>query len=162
MKYSKNGFTLVELLAVIVVLSIILLMASSGVGGALEKARMSSLSIEGTELINSAKNQYQLDVLDRTVKTQAACYPIRDLFNLNLFSKGNGSDDYVGSVLITNNNGKVTYKFWIGNGTYCYINQDSGAKVSDAKSYGAGQCDTTSLNLCGSSSKQANIYYPTT
>lgn len=63
-KKNKKGFTLVELLAVIVVLSIIILIASSGIGSAMQKARKSALAIEGNELINAAKSAYQLDILE--------------------------------------------------------------------------------------------------
>ncbi len=127
-KKYKKGFTLVELLAVIVVLSIIILIASSGIGSALQKARKSALAIEGNELINAAKSAYQLDILDNKVKSGSACYSLEYLFQEGYYSKGGSDKDggYTGSVLVTSDGNKVSYKFWIGNGSFVFASADTG------------------------------------
>lgn len=128
---NKKGFTLVELLAVIVVLAIIMVIASSSIGGTLVKARKSALAIEGTELINGAKNAYQLGILDGEVKQGAACYSLEYLYKEAFYSKGSG-DNYTGSVLVTPNGNTVTYKYWISNGTYEIAGKGYDATNKDA------------------------------
>ncbi len=141
-KKNKKGFTLVELLAVIVVLSIIILIASSGIGSAMQKARKSALAIEGNELINAAKSAYQLDILDNNVKSGSACYSLEYLYQEGYYSKGL-DQDYVGSVLVKSDGSKVSYNFWITNGSFAFSDKPAGTTGSDATS------DGTTSNSCG-------------
>ena len=121
---NKNGFTLVELLAVIVILAFIILIASSNVGGIMNDARKNALAIEGNRLIDAAKNAYQMDVLNGEVTTGSKCYALSDLYKEGLFSKG-PSDKYTGSVLVSpDSSGKIiTYTFWISNGSYRVVGE---------------------------------------
>lgn len=116
---SKKGFTLVELLAVIVILAVIILIATNNVLAQMENARKNALAIEGNTLINSAKNAYQEAILEGDLTTGGACFSLQYLYNEGLFSKGE-KDHYTGSVLVApDSSGKViTYTFWISNGSY--------------------------------------------
>ena len=76
---NKKGFTLVELLAVIVVLAIILLIASNNVFGQINKARKNALSIEGTYLVDAATTAYQNAILERKITTGTACFSLKYL-----------------------------------------------------------------------------------
>lgn len=116
---NKNGFTLVELLAVIVILAVIILIASNNVGGLMTEARKNTLALEGSRLIDAAKNAYQMDVLNGTITTGSKCYNLEFLYTEGLFSKGINVG-YTGSVLVSpQENGKIIdYTFWIGNGSY--------------------------------------------
>ena len=49
MKLNKKGFTLVELLAVIVVLALLMVVAASSIGSALDNSKQKALSGYGTE-----------------------------------------------------------------------------------------------------------------
>lgn len=125
MKLKNNsGFTLVELLAVIVILAVIILIASSNVGGIMTDARKNALAIEGNRLIDAAKNAYQMDVLNGNVTTGSKCYKLQELYDEGLFSKGS-KDKYTGSVLVSPDaNGKIiTYTFWISNGSYRVVGE---------------------------------------
>lgn len=130
---EKKGFTLVELLAVIVVLAIVILIASSSVGTAMTKARKSALAIEGSELINAAKNAYQFGIIDNSVGSGAACYSLEYLFKEGYFSKGSDKDNYVGSVLVKPNGNSVEYKFWISNGSFVFANAEGGVSGEAAQ-----------------------------
>lgn len=116
---NKKGFTLVELLAVIVILAVIILIASSNVGGIMNDARKNALAIEGNRLIDAAKNAYQMDVLNGNVTTGSKCYDLQFLYDEGLFSKGS-KDKYTGSVSVSpDSDGKIiTYTFWISNGSF--------------------------------------------
>ena len=121
-KKNKNGFTLVELLAVIVILAVIILIASNSVLSQMDRARKNALAIEGNTLINAAKNAYQAAILDGFSGNTTACFSLGYLYKEGLFSKGPGEKEggYSGSVKITPNSTdkNVTYEFWISNGSY--------------------------------------------
>lgn len=141
---KKNGFTLVELLAVIVVLAVIILIASSSVGTAIISARKSALAIEGNELINSAKNAYQMEVLEGNITNGSACFSLEYLFKEGYYSKS-AANKYTGSVLVAPDaSGKnITYTFWISNGSYM-VTGETGTTGKNATN------DTTASTNCGS------------
>ncbi len=116
---NRKGFTLVELLAVIVILAVIILIASNSVLSQMDKARKNALAIEGNTLINSAKNAYQSAILEGQITTGSACFSLEYLYKEGLFSKGS-SEHYTGSVLgAPDSTGKiVNYTFWISNGSF--------------------------------------------
>ena len=57
----KKGFTLVELLAVIVIMAIIILIAIPNVMESLNEAKATNFGNEVTSIKNSAKNQFNMD-----------------------------------------------------------------------------------------------------
>lgn len=144
---NKNGFTLVELLAVIVILAVIILIASNSVLSQMDKARKNALAIEGNTLINSAKNAYQSAILEGKVTTGSACFSLEYLYKEGLFSKGKQKDNYTGSVLVApDSSGKiVTYTFWISNGSYI-VSGETGTTGSGASN------GTSASENCGSAS----------
>src|SRR5574344_1726276 len=64
MKLNKKGFTLVELLAVIVILAIIMVIAVPAVVNQMQKAKKSSFKIYGEKVLNQAMSTYEADMLD--------------------------------------------------------------------------------------------------
>ncbi len=143
-KNNKKGFTLVELLAVIVILAVIILIASSSVLSQMDKARKNALAIEGNTLINSAKNAFQTDILNGVATgTEEKCYSLNFLNSEGYFSKGE-KDGYTGSVLVSpSSDGKiVTYKFWISNGSF-RVTGETGTTGKDATT------ESNASNNCG-------------
>ena len=89
---NKKGFTLVELLAVIVVLAIIMIFAIPNVMNSVDDARKGMFKNYAQKVINSAEQTYQTDILlNNAGKT---CYTLSDL---GLESSGN----YRGKVKVT-------------------------------------------------------------
>lgn len=126
---NKNGFTLVELLAVIVVLAVIVLIASNNVLSSLEKGKRSAFATEGNVLVNeSAKVAYQLEQ-----RVGSVCYSLEYLHQKDFYSKGK-DQGYSGSVLISvSNEGATTYKFWLSNGSYIINGKPVGATGSEVE-----------------------------
>ena len=121
MRMNKKGFTLVELLAVIVILAVVILIAVTAVGPLMSKSRKSALGTEGVGMVDAAKTAFQAEQLNNSSKIKATsdvCFNLNWLYSKNYFEKGSGSDGYTGSVLVDYNAGKYTYTFWISNGTY--------------------------------------------
>ena len=58
---NKKGFTLVELLAVIVILAIVMLIGGTVVLPMMQKAQKSSLGTEGVSTLKSAEKTYSSD-----------------------------------------------------------------------------------------------------
>ena len=64
MKLNKNGFTLVELLAVIVVLALLMVVATRSIGGALSDSKESAIKSEAAKLVSKTYEDIQSNQLD--------------------------------------------------------------------------------------------------
>jgi type IV pilus assembly protein PilA len=150
-KKDTKGFTLIELLAVIVILAIIILVATSNVGGMTQTARKNVLALEGNTLVDSAKEAYQIAVLNGEITTGDACFSLQYLYQEGYYSKDSTSG-YQGSVLVTAESDKLfSYKFWISDKNYVLSDAESGAtgsgatKVTDDASKASKNCNNASV-----------------
>ena len=121
---NKKGFTLVELLAVIVVLAIIILIAMPSVMSAMDKARKNALYTEASEIIKIAQTAYADDMMNAAVpaNTTGYCYSLEYLIDKgymdkNLGGTGSTATEY-GSVLLKVVDGSATYTVWLTNKIY--------------------------------------------
>lgn len=117
-KILKNtkGFTLVELLAVIVVLAVIILIAMPSVMNSMEKARKNAFATEANEIIRIAQTAYADAVMEGKTGNKF-CVTYAYLSTKGFIEKNTGT--YQGSVLINiDPNGKATYKIWLSNDNY--------------------------------------------
>lgn len=107
MKVSKNksGFTLVELLAVIVVLAIIMIIAVPAVLESMENARKGSLKVYAQNAIRKTMEKHQADMLTGTNASEKKCYTISDL------KMENGGDAYNGYVEYVPATGSASAKY---------------------------------------------------
>ncbi len=62
-KIKNNGFTLVELLAVIVVLAIIMVIAIPNVMSSMDNARRGTFKVYAQRVMSKAEEQYQTDLM---------------------------------------------------------------------------------------------------
>lgn len=152
MRNNKKGFTLVELLAVIVILAVVMLIGITAIGPLMANSRKSALRSDGLDLMNAAKTAYQAEALKGDPKftaTSTVCMPITWLKAQGYTEEKKG---YEGSVLVTYNNGTYSYKYWITNGVYQFIGADADTGYDDAakvKDYGKTDAEKTTLNTCG-------------
>ena len=154
---NKKGFTLVELLAVIVILAVVMLIGITAVGPLMTRARKSALGTEGIGIVDAAKTAYQAEQLSGGSKinpTSSVCFDLQWLCSNKYFEKGcSGSesgDKYSGSVLVTysgGSGGKYTYNFWISNGVYTFANIDPASVDANSATDG-----TSASTNCGNSS----------
>ncbi len=111
MKNNKKGFTLVELLAVIVVLAIIMVIAIPSVMDSMNKARKNSFKIYAQKVLNTANTQYQTDLLT-TGSSSKTCYNLSELMK-------QGVGNYKGHVSVTGNNSDgVVFTLYLSDGNY--------------------------------------------
>lgn len=143
---NKKGFTLVELLAVIVVLAIIILIAMPSVLSSMEKARKNSFAVEANEVIRAAQTAYADAVMNGKVSGNNICISYNYLKNGFLEKHDN---NYNGSVLITINttSGQASYKIYLSNSNYTV---DSSKNTPDIDSSKVNQVtsSTTASNDC--------------
>ncbi|MDD2504913.1 MAG: type II secretion system protein [Bacilli bacterium] len=153
LKLNKKGFTLVELLAVIVVLAIIMLLAIPSVLGTLSDAQRGTFKIYAEKVLNQAQSKYQSDVMlgfpenesETTIKKYDSndyCYTIDG--GLGMTSTGN----YKGYVIVTLDAHLVP--------TFYITLTDNNFSVkyyqyADLKDTDYGDPDTTISNSCPSS-----------
>ena len=104
-KLNKKGFTLVELLAVIVVLAIIMVLTLPTVMNSLSSARQSSFLLYASRMLDTAADKYQSDVLLNGGKK---CYTISDL-------NAENTSNYKGKVLVSNDGTTYTIQMYDAN-----------------------------------------------
>ena len=62
-KLNKKGFTLVELLAVIVVLALLMVVATSSIGGALNNSKKNALKTEAQKMLTSVYQEVKSEIM---------------------------------------------------------------------------------------------------
>ncbi len=147
---SQKGFTLVELLAVIVVLAILMLVAGASVNGALDTARKRSYRNDFLGLMDAARIKANLDMMDNklTLKNPTECITIEDLVNEDHFKNPN---HYEGSVQFSlDTNRKLTITGWMAGDLFMVVNKTETLTEGDVESYSANEFN--SVKKCGSAS----------
>lgn len=109
---NKKGFTLVELLSVIVILSVIVLIATNAVVPMADSAKKQVLAMEANSLVKAAQTLYIQDS-----STSSTCYTYNEIIDSGLIEKDD--DAYTGSISIeVDSDGNYSYKIWLSNGQY--------------------------------------------
>ncbi len=113
-----RGFTLVELLAVIVVLAIVMLLAVQAVFPQMIKARKNAFAIEANAAIDAATSYYMTASLTENLSIGTGlCIDIQYLIDQNQFDADRTK--YKGWVMIeSNNSGGYVYTVTMTNGQY--------------------------------------------
>ena len=106
-RFNKKGFTLVELLSVIVILSVVVLIATNAVIPMMSNAKKQVLATEANIMYPQAQSLYLEDG-----GIGSKCYTYEDLITRGKITKND--EAYAGSFLVESD-GKVT--IWLSNGT---------------------------------------------
>ena len=127
---NKKGFTLVELLAVIVILAVIILIAVNAVLPQMNRARKNSFADEAMNYLKAAETAYVEGALDPSNQTgSTVTYKVEGDLNQKYVSKSG----YKGQVILTiDNSGNVSSKkIWITDcKNYMIVNApEEGSKV---------------------------------
>ena len=164
---NKKGFTLVELLAVIVVLAIVMVLATRTVLPLMNKAKVQAFATEAGEAIRAASDTitiYSLGQIDNLVDgndfkrsgTEVAggkvtyCFSIKKLVELGYYDKASedvtgASPEYEGVVIIENNFDDNSYKYHLimHNSEYYTNVEKSSVKNGDVKQYVAASANVS-------------------
>lgn len=105
-KLNKKGFTLVELLAVIVILAILIVVVANTALPALNNSKKKSLTTYAQRVAEKAKEQYMSSELS-SITTPKSCYTVTELMGANATYSGiveivkdNDNNKYVATVYI--------------------------------------------------------------
>lgn len=151
---DRKGFTLVELLAVIVVLAIIILIAMPAVLNSMEKARRNSFAIEANEMVKSAQTAYSIAVMNGdggSISSSGATYCISfaNLKSKGYIEKTDTNNEYKGSVLITiSSAGVATYTVYFTTNAY---NINGVPYAVSAEKVSVGKSTNAAIETCGGS-----------
>lgn len=132
MKNNNKGFTLVELLAVIIILAVVVLMALPAVLGLMESSRQNAFKTEVNELVKIVQNAYSRKSLSgEDIETitptdgksfRYMCMTLADLTNENYTEKPYNDPDsiYQGyyEVFVPIDGTGTVYRIHYYNGTY--------------------------------------------
>ena len=125
---NKRGFTLVELLAVIVVLAILVLLAMPRVTSMMEKARVNSFVVEANEIAKVAQTAYNDKVFDGELDDGLTCFTVDQLIDSGYLDKDKG--EIRGAVVI--NAGTTTNVYsYLSKQNYYIRNTSGSSKVSN-------------------------------
>ena len=131
-KLNKKGFTLVELLAVIIILGLLMVVAASVMGNVQDNAKKSTLETEAKKIMTSITNE---------AKSLALLGPIEEDALQTSFTGKDG--DYYYNAVVNSSTGEVT-SFRMCYGKFLIIptsNTDSEQKAHEV----TGTCTTSSI-----------------
>lgn len=113
-KNNKKGFTLVELLAVIVILAVVVLIAMTAVVPQMNKARVEAFVTEANKYIQAATNYYTDSQLSGTgMASTGGCVSIETLNSGYIDKKDSNYKGYVYITVATDASGKTTSTYTI-------------------------------------------------
>ncbi len=125
---NKRGFTLVELLAVIVVLAILVLLAMPRVTSMMEKARVNSFVIEANEIAKVAQTAYNDKVFDGELDNGPTCFTVDQLIDSGYLDKDKG--EIRGAIVIDANDTTNIYSY-LSKQNYYVRNTIGSLKISN-------------------------------
>ena len=125
-KKKKKGFTLVELLAVIVILAVVILIAVTAVIPRMNKAKKNAFIDEALIYLKAAEQAYAFDGND----IGSSCINITDL-NDNYVKKS--GDNYVGTITTELTNGDYVQTISLTNGKYYLVSSSTNISSDDVK-----------------------------
>ena len=141
MKKNKKGFTLVELLAVVVILIVIFLLGLFATNKYVDRSRRNAFVAEANVIVKGALERYSMDRSENDMsmdiysgtKPERACYSIEDAL-IGVTVTKNDAKGYSGSVEICSaSDCEYATKIWLNFGEY-YIDGVTGEiKNSDIK-----------------------------
>ena len=97
---NKKGFTLVELLAVIVILALLIVITANTVLPMMNNSKDSGLRVETQRILNLASGEYQLK------KMQSATVPAFKVSELL-----GSAENYIGCVFVEESDGEFIYSY---------------------------------------------------
>ena len=100
-KLNKKGFTLVELLAVIVILAVVILIAVTAVLPRMEKARTNSFKDEAMVLVRAAQEAFVITSNENANGVGTTCFTVATLTNATTgYVELKGDKTYVGKIVL--------------------------------------------------------------
>ena len=124
MKNNKKGFTLVELLAVIVILAVVILIAVTAVIPRMNKAKRNAFVDEANAYAKAGVEAYVASTMENATST---CFTVKWLNENYIDKKDTGYDGWV-QVSVDSSTDVATATVYITNGKYA-LNNLSGSDI---------------------------------
>lgn len=105
-KLNKKGFTLVELLAVIVILALLIVITANTILPMMAKSRRNAMLVYAERVLSNASSSFQADSISQGNNTPQNYSIVDDLM-------GSSQDEYIGCVQVTYNVSTKDYTYII-------------------------------------------------
>lgn len=160
-EYDKRGFTLVELLAVIVVLAIVMLIAVNAVLPKMEEARRQAFAIEANGFLKAAMQYVVTESLTSDLvidDSESKCVTVEELVDAG--HSALNKKKYSGKVIITKSGNNFLYTAYLANGSYMV--QNAGVKDGVNISVNIDDVDKKTSAFVGTCTAEENTATPET
>lgn len=118
---DNKGFTLVELLAIVVILVVIMLIAAPSMTKQIQKSEEEKQSALNQKIENAAHIYAAKYYADKLVNSESFSFTLQNLVDDGLIDlKGKCEDKHESSINISFSNNVVTYSYADVKGTDCY------------------------------------------
>ena len=124
-KFNKKGFTLVELLAVIVILALLIVITANTVLPMMNNSKDAGLRVEAQRILNLASGEYQLEELKTSGKDT---FKVSELLG--------SSDNYIGCVKVSKSSNEYVYTFYVYDKNNKKVIEGTSEKLSEVSDYG--------------------------
>lgn len=142
-KFNRKGFTLIELLAVIAIMAVLMLIASSSVTSIIANSSRKAFVIDAQSIVENAKIAYTDSLLNGTNTGTHFCMSL-DYLKGKYVDKINST--YQGSVEINVTGGVATYRIWLSNGKFQLEGIEYPKIEAETKDYAAAASTTCAGN----------------
>ena len=113
---KNKGFTLVELLAVLIIIGVIAMIAVPAVGGVINSSKKGASEEQKNRIISAARTYMAQNSMELPNSDEQTCISITKLKDKGLLTNEeiknpNDNSNLNGKVIITNTNNKYDYKY---------------------------------------------------
>ena len=127
---DRKGFTLIELIAVVVIMAIIALLATPNIISLLEKGKKEEFVADAKEFVSKATYMYKSEKFNSSGTSSYFYKNISEIKGVNTEDlNGPWGEEYTGGVTISTSNGTRSYRITLStrnkSKTYSFNNVDS-------------------------------------
>lgn len=154
-KLNKNGFTLVELLAVIVILAVVILVAVNNVIPQMNKAKAGAFKTEALSFLDGAEQYYTSQQMTNGKFNQEGKDGVSVKYLVdNKYVKSADIDKYEGCIKYDASTGKFQIRLWSNSYITAKSSNNNYVEASELSDFNGEVTDSSVIQSTGSAQKK--------